>query len=295
MKIARSAALAAMMCMSPPALADDLIDLPLITDIPVSAGFERSIPDIVGIHFGDSIADARAALEKAYPDAVIDERWLEPGVRDGRGNGVYFKYLYQLSLRTYGTPSEGIVVRFTSTATGARVFQIERLVNYPSDQYGSMEELRASIAAKYGTPTLVELYPHQNRDEVKYTWEKRAIEPFPEQDVSKRSFSQPRPESVNVCLGAAQSSGYGSSVSEPQVYSFYKPGKRSGNRGWDVCIGGIEFIIFYGNNPKTVGAVRIKGTDYDRSMQDALTLDELLSKLLDERANAASGEGAPTL
>ncbi len=160
MKVLRAAALAVAMSVVSAASGQEISELPLLEDIPLSEGYGPNPPDVIGIQFGDTAADAIAKLKAAYPDAQIREQREIPGVSDNRGNSVYFEYLAGVSLSKPESPTEVVHVRFTTPASGNRVFQVARTIDYDRDQYGSMEELRSSIEAKYGEPMLVELYPH---------------------------------------------------------------------------------------------------------------------------------------
>ncbi|WP_417308033.1 hypothetical protein [Devosia sp.] len=290
MKLLRSTALAVMMGASHQVLAqEDAVILPTIEDIAPSEGYGANPPDILGVPFGTPRDEAIALFEAAIPGLDLETYATEYTLRDTRGNAVKFAYTYGAEGGVGQATTEHIILRFTSDATGGRLWKIERTIRYPNGQQASMEALRQSIAEKYGRATLVELYPHQNRDEITYTWEKRPIDYFPDQDVSKRGFAGTNPVNINPCLLLVDHGRY----AEP--YDFKEPGIRKGNPGWDVCIGGIQFIIFYGSNANTVRELKIVASDYARQMHDARTLDQMLSDMLDQKANGVTGEGAPQL
>lgn len=268
--------------------------LPVVKDLPVSAGYEGRVPDVLGIQFGEDKEVAKAMLATAYPGAVVNETVYEGGAKDNRGNVVRFLYDFGYVVAASGPPKEQVILRFTTGSTGARVYEIERSVTYDRGSQASMQELKDAIFAKYGEPTLIELYPHQNRDEITYTWEKREAPRFGTQDVSKRSFRDRGPHQSDVCLLVPGSSAYMSSNSN--TYRVFSPGSRKGNPGWfDTCIGAIKFSIFYGSNDQTVSGLRVVATDYNRSMEDARTTDALLAQMLEAAAGSVQVDGAPKL
>lgn len=278
--------------MSLPAMADDPPPLVVVEDIPVSDGYGSNPPDILGIRFGETIPDAKAALQALCPGVEVAEQVFDEKVSDNRGNEVAYEYDFQSACRAEGPPSDSMQVRYTTGAAGARVYQIERSVDYPADAYASMQEVKDAIIAKYGTPTMVLLWPHQNNDEFYYTWEKRQPQTYPTLDMSKRSFRDPDPEAIDRCLGVASWSAYGTPSGD--MYDIMAPGTRKGNPGEDACIGAIRFEMVYGNSPDTVRALRVTGTDYDRSMRDAQAADALIAKMVADKASAP-GQGAPKL
>lgn len=283
--------------MALPALAQDLPEFPLVQDIPPSDGYGAHAPDVLGIPFGASRADAEAALQAAYPGIALQDDSARMGLGDGRGNQVAFLYTYQTAAHVDGTPSEDVTLHFTTAATGGRVYEIDRRVDYPQGQYADMSAVRASIAAKYGDrPTLVETSPGDV--EITYTWEKRPVVSLGVQDPTKRAFNAPQPTNVDACIGLSGLSIVGLSPysnESGRLYTYYQPGKRPYEPGTDVCIGTITFSIYTGNNDNTVSGLRVHAIDFDRAARDARIVDSYLAQALEKAANGVKGQGAPKL
>lgn len=293
MRFIRSATMAVMMCAGGMASAQEAIQLPLVEDISVSSGLGANPPDILGIHFGDTAQDAIAKLKAAYPDAEIVETRVVPGLKDQRGNSVYFDYLFAVGIRTLGEPREDITVRFTTAATGGRVFQIMRGVSYGADAPGATADLRAAIAGKYGDqPTLIQHNSRNSTTEIDYTWETRAVQSFGEVDAATRGVGSVIPDVENKCLRTTISPYW---AGGNDSYSFTPPGLRAEDPEYAACVGLVHFLIEYGANENTVKRVSTTGTDYARAKRDALIVDELLVKLIEEKAQGVQGQGAPTL
>jgi hypothetical protein len=297
MKISGIFLAAALGGMALPVLAQDLPSFPLVQDIPPSDGYGANPPDVLGIPFGASRADAEAALQAAYPGIALQDDGARMGLADGRGNQVAFLYTYQISAHVDGTPSEDLTVHFTTAATGGRVYEIQRRVDYPQGHYADMNALRASITAKYGDrPTLVETSPGDV--EITYTWEKRPVVSLGVQDRTKRAFNAPLPINVDPCINLSGLSTVGLSPYSNQsgaLYTYSPPGKRPYAPGTEACIGTITFSIYTGNNDNTVSGLRVDAIDFDRAARDARIVDTYLARALEEAAKGVKGQGAPKL
>lgn len=262
-------------------------ELPLVRDIPPSEGVDPA-PDILGIQFGDSLETALSKLREAYPGIEPVTTKVRTGIRDQHGNQVTITYPQKVALNTpYGqATTEAVSLYLTTPATGGRVYGIRREILYDASSYASMDDVRKAVADKYGEPTLVELYPHQNRDEINFTWENRPIKRMGVHDVSKEGFMW-NPDNSNRCLGAY-------SISK-DPYGFKEPGRRKPNPGWEACVAGLRVSLSYGANEKTVRHVIVEATDFVRWMADGQLADEAFQTLIDNRANAVTGKGAPKL
>lgn len=262
--------------------------IPLVKDIPPRDG-----TDVVGVRLGEKREDALAILRKGYPDAKIVEKNYTYRLRDNRSNmvSIMFPNEASLSIET-NRLRENVTLYFTSPATGSRVWGIERSVHYK--ELMDTATTRSAIIKKYGTPTLIERYDHQNRLEITYTYEKRPVKSFGEVDVLKRHFAEPRPDQRNACLNAATSNAYG----RDRRYGYSSPtnGVRKPSPGWDVCIGGLSFKFFYGANTQTIYKMEVSANDFDRTLVDAQLLDATLLKLIEAKAGAVRGKtDAPKL
>lgn len=270
------------------------VELPVVKDQDVLDGYGTSKADIIGIRFGEKRADAIRILKEAYPEARMDEDTFDMRIGDSRGNRLVWKYEHRVRASASDEESSsGFTLKFTSNLSGGRAYQIVRTTDYPADKPADMATIRAAIAGKYGEPTIVERYDHQGRIQITYTWEKRPIKRFGDYDVRANltNYSAPRPDQSNPCLLAVSSTAYSSSSSD--IYSPMAPGTRAGNPGWNVCIGGIKFTIYFGANAETVSRVETIATDYERSMRDARLLDATLEKMLTDKANSVRGNQAP--
>lgn len=268
---------------------DGTTEVPLVKDIPPSDGYGAHPPDVLGIPFGASRDDAIAALKAAYPDIDIQQQTVQLFLRDGRGNNVQFNYPNYAVANEDGPPQEHITMLFTTGASGNRLYDIERDVDYPTGQYASLDEVRASLDAKYGKPTVTLTDPAAMR--LIYVWEKHPVKPLG--TVDRRSFGSPDP-----CFDVPGQIAVGLSPYTSEsgaIYSYREPGTRKDAPRMEDCIGAIRIDVYFGGNDKTVSGLHIEALDYDRAMRDARALDTVLTKALSDKSNAVQGQGAPKL
>jgi len=267
--------------------------IPLTRDMAPLDGYGEKGPDVLGIRLGETRDNAIAILKKNYPDAKVEERNYVSTVSDNRNNKVSFEFKANVQVgATSAETRENITVRFTSDATGNRVWNIERVINFT--QPADTETLRKAVIGKYGEPTLIERFDHQNSLEITFTWERRPVKRLGEQDVMKRPFNAPRPDTVNTCIDTAWSNPYqGASNYDWQPWP---PGQRKPYPRHEQCVGGVKVTMYYASNTQTVRQMKVIANDHYRAMTDAQQLDSAVAKLMEEAVNSVQGtKQAPKL
>ena len=124
--------------------------------------------------------------------------------------------------------------------------------------------------------------------------EKMLFNRLGEQDVMKRPFNAPRPDTVNTCIDTAWSNPYqGASNYDWQPWP---PGQRKPYPRHEQCVGGVKVTMYYASNTQTVRQMKVIANDHYRAMTDAQQLDSAVAKLMEEAVNSVQGtKQAPKL
>lgn len=127
--------------------------LVLLTCSPAFGDFDGKSADIRGVKLGMSLAEAKSAIQKAYPKMVFDSLWMFPrnvkiNQTPANANGFIGVYKYTYSKFNYLTSD---VVKVVATGDKSYVWQVSR-----SGHLGDVtrDAFEKQLIAKYGEPLI---------------------------------------------------------------------------------------------------------------------------------------------
>ncbi len=201
------------------------------------------------------------------------------GLRDRNGNQVAFRYgrLQTKLSKPMATGWDSMNIRFTSNATGNRVFSLRRSVK-PEQQY-DLSAVLESLEQKYGKPSFIE---SASEYRLKYTYL------FNETGLLRSPDGKTKTPEIKACYNMRNVVPYG----EVEQEYAYLPDRQD---RYSECSGAIYVELNYGARKDLVKQIDITMFDYELMVRDLRTQDRFLLEALNAEIASKTGAEAPKL
>ncbi len=268
-------------------------EMPVLKDIPKGNGIPSgAIYDVLSVSIGMPFADARGKMKNLEGlSGNIEERKVNVGLRDSRGNEVSFVLHQSDRDRSSGNQGglQSFTVYFSSPLVGKRVTAIHRRINYGASGQPSLPDMKKAIVGKYGKPS-ASIVDRSGHHRIIYSWVsgKQLVFNAAEQAalVKRHSFQ-----------GAARRAqcGYVENLSRV-LYEYDHQRKRSPTvRRYTGCGAVLEFRLQPGSRADLVGYFETKAIDYHRFLADHFAIDAFLIDQVNKARDGKQASGAPKL